>query len=78
MIEEIVKEHRSGKIAYHVALDHMVELGMEQMEAHANLFPPLGEGDFEIDIPYDPNDIMQLDLTDAMKRVIDVKGVEEE
>ena len=23
MIEEIVKEHRSGKIAYHVALDHM-------------------------------------------------------
>ena len=70
MIEEIVFEHRSGKLAYHVALDKMVELGMEQLEAHELLFPPLGDDDFQLQIPTDPNDIMQL-------QIIDIEGEEE-
>lgn len=78
-IEAIVKSHKSGKVAFHVAHHRLMEEhGFDSDNALEALFPPLGEGDFDIDIPYDPNDIMQLDLTDAMKRVIDVKGVEEE
>ena len=32
---------------------------MIQKEAHELLFPPMGEGDFQIDLPFDPTDIMQ-------------------
>ena len=63
MIEEIVKEHKSGKLAYHVALDQMVEEGMEQEEAHELLFPPIGEDDFDQQLPFDPSDIMMIDIT---------------
>ena len=63
MIEEIVKEHKSGKLAYHVALDQMVEQGMQQEEAHELLFPPIGEDDFDPQIPFDPTDIMMIDIT---------------
>ena len=71
MIEEIVKEHKSGKLAYHVALDQMTETGMESLEAHELLFPPIGEDDFDPQIPFDPSDIMQL-------KVVQAKGEEEE
>ena len=71
MIEEIVLEHKSGRLAYHVALDQIVELGMGQLEAHELLFPPLGDDDFQLQIPPDPNDIMQL-------KIIDVEGEEDE
>ena len=70
MIEEIIIEHKSGRLAYHVALDQMVELGMEQLEAHELLFPPLGDDDFQLQITADPNDIMQL-------QIIDIEGEEE-
>lgn len=70
MIEEIIIEHKSGRLAYHVALDQMVELGMEQLEAHELLFPPLGDDDFQLQITPDPNDIMQL-------QIIDIEGEEE-
>ena len=63
MIEDIVKEHKSGKLAYHVALDKMVEEGMEQEEAHELLFPPIGEDDFDPQLPFDPTDIMTIDIT---------------
>ena len=69
-IEEIVKSHKMGEVAYHVALDAIVNLGMEQIEAHAILFPPLGEGDFNLTNPLDNEDIMNWE-------VIDVKGEEE-
>ena len=70
MIEAIITEHKSGKLAYHVALDQMIELGMKQLEAHELLFPPLGDDDFQLQIPPDPNDIMQL-------KIIDIEGEEE-
>jgi len=63
MIEDIVKEHKSGKLAYHVALDKMVEEGMEQEKAHELLFPPIGEDDFDPQLPFDPTDIMTIDIT---------------
>ena len=58
-IEEIVRDHKGGRVAYHVALDELVHLGMIQEEAHVLLFPPLGKDDFQIDLPFDPTDIMQ-------------------
>lgn len=58
-VSEIVMEHKGGRVAYHVALDELVHLGMIQKEAHELLFPPMGEGDFQIDLPFDPTDIMQ-------------------
>ena len=92
-IEQIVKDHKGGKLAYHVALDKMVEEGMIQEEAHELLFPPIGEDDFDPDLPFDPTDIMQIDLTKAMSKLsrknykeasvyevknLRIKGVEEE
>jgi len=68
-IEQIVKEHKSGKLAYHVALDEMVNLGMVQIEAHELLFPPIGDGDFNPDLPFDPTDIMMIDLTKSMSKI---------
>ncbi len=68
-IEQIVKDHKSGKLAYHVALDEMVNLGMVQIEAHELLFPPIGEDDFDPDLPFDPTDIMTVDLTKAMSKL---------
>lgn len=42
-IEEIVRDHKGGRVAYHVALDELVHLGMIQEEAHELLFPPIGK-----------------------------------
>lgn len=61
-IEEIVRNHKGGRVAYHVALDELVHLGMIQEEAHEILFPPLGEGDFNPQLPFDPTDIMQIEI----------------
>ena len=44
---------------------------MIQIEAHELLFPEISEDDFQIDLPFDPSDIMQLKL-------IEKKGDEEE
>ena len=41
----------------------MVEQGMQQEEAHELLFPPIGEDDFDPHIPFDPTDIMMIDIT---------------
>jgi len=68
-IEQIVKDHKSGKLAYHVALDEMVNLGMVQIEAHELLFPPIGDDDFDPDLPFDPTDIMMVDLSKAMSKL---------
>ena len=68
-LEKIVKDHKGGKLAYHVALDKMVDLGMVQEEAHELLFPPIGEGDFNPQLPFDPTDIMQIDLTKVMSKL---------
>ena len=68
-IEEIVRNHKSGIVPYHVALDELVHRGMIQEEAHELLFPPIGEGDFDPDIPFDPSDIMTVDLTKAMSKL---------
>ena len=67
-VSEIVMDHKGGKLAYHVALDKMVEEGMIQEEAHELLFPPIGEDDFDPDLPFDPTDIMQIDLTKVMSK----------
>ena len=61
-IEEIVRDHKGGRVAYHVALDELVHRGMIQEEAHVLLFPPIGEGDFNPQIPFDPTDIMQIEI----------------
>lgn len=68
-IEQIVKDHKGGKLAYHVALDKMVDLGMVQIDAHELLFPPIGDDDFDPDLPFDPTDIMTVDLTKAMSKL---------
>jgi len=69
MIKEIVKDHKSGNIAYHVALDMLTDLGMIQEEAHELLFPPMSDDDFDPDLPFDPTDIMTVDLSKAMSRL---------
>ena len=61
-IEEIVPNHKGGRVAYHVALDELVHRGMIQEEAHELLFPPIGEGDFNPQLPFDPTDIMQIEI----------------
>ena len=61
-VSEIVIDHKSGKLAYHVALDKMVDLGMVQIEAHELLFPPIGDDDFNPQLPFDPTDIMQIEI----------------
>ena len=61
-VSEIVMDHKGGRVAYHVALDELVHLGMIQEEAHELLFPPIGEGDFN-------PDIMMVDLTKAMSKL---------
>ena len=61
-LEKIVKDHKGGKVPYHVAREKMVDLGMVQEEAHELLFPPIGEGDFNPQLPFDPTDIMQIEV----------------
>jgi len=61
-IDEIVRNHKSGIVPYHVALDELVHRGMIQEEAHVLLFPPIGEGDFNPQLPFDPTDIMQIEI----------------
>ena len=65
-IEEIVRDHKGGRVAYHVALDELVHLGMIQEEAHELLFPPIGEGDFNPQLPFDPSDIMQIEIKNTL------------
>ena len=65
-IEEIVRDHKGGRVAYHVALDELVHRGMIQEEAHELLFPPLGEGDFDPQLPFDPTDIMQIEIKNTL------------
>jgi len=65
-IEEIVRDHKGGRVAYHVALDELVHLGMIQEEAHELLFPPIGEGDFNPQLPFDPTDIMQIEIKNTL------------
>ena len=65
MIEEIVKDHKSGNIAYHVAFDMITDLGMIQEEAHELLFPPMSDDDFDPDLPFDPTDFMQMKLKEG-------------
>ena len=68
-LQKIVKDHKGGKVPYHVALDKMVDLGMVQEEAHELLFRPIGEDDFDPDLPFDSTDIMQIDLTKVMSKL---------
>ena len=65
-IEEIVRDHKGGRVAYHVALDELVHRGMIQEEAHELLFPPIGEGDFNPQLPFDPSDIMQIEIKNTL------------
>ena len=65
-IEQIVRDHKGGRVAYHVALDELVHLGMIQEEAHELLFPPIGEGDFNPQLPFDPTDIMQIEIKNTL------------
>ena len=65
-IEEIVRNHKGGRVAYHVALDELVHRGMIQEEAHELLFPPIGEGDFNPQLPFDPSDIMQIEIKNTL------------
>ena len=70
-IESIVKSHKSGRVAFHVAYDMLrKEHGFDSDNALELLFPPLGDDDFQLQIPPDPNDIMQL-------KIIDIGGEEE-
>ena len=64
-LEKIVKDHKSGNIAYHVALDMITDLGMIQEEAHVLLFPPMSDDDFNPDLPFDPTDFMQMKLKEG-------------
>tara|TARA_R110002051_G_scaffold80595_2_gene144573 strand:+ start:637 stop:876 length:240 start_codon:yes stop_codon:yes gene_type:complete len=66
-VSEIVIDHKQGKIAYHVALDMITDLGMIQKYAHELLFPPLGEDDFDVQIPFDPTDIMQIEVKNNLR-----------
>ena len=65
-IEQIVRDHKGGRVAYHVALDELVHRGMIQEEAHELLFPPIGEGDFNPQLPFDPSDIMQIEIKNTL------------
>ena len=51
--DEIVKSHKSGEVAFHVAHDRLMkECDMSSEDAHDILFPPLEEGE---DFDYVPN-----------------------
>tara|TARA_R110000787_G_scaffold10863_1_gene36215 strand:+ start:1208 stop:1417 length:210 start_codon:yes stop_codon:yes gene_type:complete len=59
--KEIIQQHKQGKIAYHVALDDLVHLGMIQEEAHLLLFPPMNEGnDWDIEPHHSIHDVMKI------------------
>jgi len=63
-IESIVKSHKSGKVAFHVAHDTLMkDHGFDSDNALELLFPPLGEGDFDPQLPFDPTDLMTIDIT---------------
>ena len=66
-VSEIVKDHKSGNIAYHVALDMITDLGMIQEEAHELLFPPMSDDDFNPQLPFDPTDIMQIKVKNKLR-----------
>tara|TARA_R100000781_G_C4062270_1_gene121446 strand:- start:26 stop:235 length:210 start_codon:yes stop_codon:yes gene_type:complete len=54
-IDEIVKSHKSGEVAFHVAHTRLMEeFGLTEDDALAILFPPLDdELDFDM-TPHDP------------------------
>jgi hypothetical protein len=52
IIEAIVKSHRSGEVAFHVAHTRlMVEHGFDSDTALELLFPPMDEDDFDMILP---------------------------
>ena len=52
IIEAIVKSHRSGEVAFHVAHTRlMVEHGFDSDNALELLFPPLDDDDFDMILP---------------------------
>ena len=51
IIEAIVKSHKSGQVAFHVAYDQLVkEHGLTEDQAYELLFPPLDD-DFDMVLP---------------------------
>ena len=52
IIEAIVKSHKSGQVAFHVAYDQLTkEHGLTEVQALELLFPPLDEDDFDMILP---------------------------
>ena len=52
IIEAIVKSHKSGQVAFHVAYDQLTkEHGLTEDQALELLFPPLDEDDFDMILP---------------------------
>ena len=52
VIEAIVKSHKSGKVAFHVAYDQLTkEHGLSEEQAYELLFPPLDDDDFDMILP---------------------------
>ena len=50
IIEAIVKSHKSGKVAFHVAYDQLIkEHGLTEEQAYELLFPPLDD-DFDMNV----------------------------
>lgn len=51
VIEEIVKSHKSGRVAFHVAYDQLTkEHRLTEEQAYELLVPPL-EDDFDMTLP---------------------------
>lgn len=51
IIEAIVKSHKSGEVAFHVAYDRLVkEHGLTEEQAYELLVPPLDD-DFDMELP---------------------------
>ena len=52
VIEAIVKSHKSGEVAFHVAHTRLVdEHGLTENQALELLFPPMEDDDFDMILP---------------------------
>ena len=52
IIEAIVKSHKSGEVAFHVAHTRLTEEhGLTDAQALELLFPPIDDDDFEMVLP---------------------------
>ena len=52
IIEAIVKSHKSGEVAFHVAHTRLVdEHGLMEEQALELLFPPIEDDDFDMVLP---------------------------